>query len=167
MSIIDKLREMFRQPKTVTSTRKETTPSANKPSTPSHQTPQPKSEEQQPAKIGNVKVLLALNQKTVDLLRSNGVEWPEAICFFMAKNGSRSELEISSDRVSLSTVSKVRCQTTPMYRDKEGVIYVLFEELDNETKLKEGLEFLGTIDPKRYAGALCAQFGVTGKNIYV
>lgn len=132
------------------------------------QTPQPNSEEQQPAKIGNVKVLLALNQKTVDLLRSKGVEWPEATCFLMAKNcGSRSELQISSDRVSLSPVSKVRCETTPMYRDKGGVIYVLFEELDSETKQKEGLEFLGTINPKKYAAALCAKFGVTGKDIYV
>ena len=86
----------------------------------------------------------------------------------MARNfGSRSELEISSDRASLSTMSKVRCEITPMYRDNGGVIYVLFEELDNETKQKEGLEFLGTIDPKRYAGALCAEFEVAGKNICV
>jgi hypothetical protein len=149
-------------------TGREATPSVSKPPARTRQTPQPKSEQEQPATIGGVTVLLALNKKTVDLLRSKGVDWPEAICYFMAKSfGSRSELEISSDRTSLSTVSKVRCETTPMYRDEGGVIYVLFEELAEETKLKEGLEFLGTIDPKRYAGALCAQFGVAGKNIYV
>jgi hypothetical protein len=153
---------------TVAPTRREATPSATKPPTPQRQSSQPESEQEQPATIGGVKVLLTLNQKTVNLLQSKGVEWPEAICYFMAKSfGSRSELEISSDRASLSTVSKVRCETTPMYRDKAGVIYVLFEELDSDTKQKEGLEFLGTIDPKRYAGALCAQFGVTGKSIYV
>ena len=76
-------------------------------------------------------------------------------------------LEISSDRASLSMVSKVRCETTPIYRDRRGVSYVLFEKLDNETEQKEGLEFLGTIDPVRYAAALCAKFGVTGKDIHV
>jgi hypothetical protein len=45
--------------------------------------------------------------------------------------------------------------------------YVLFKEIDDVTKVKEGLEALGTIDPKRYAGALCAQFELTGKAIYV
>jgi hypothetical protein len=124
-------------------------------------------EDQQAGKIGNVKVLLYLNQKTVDLVRSKGVEWPEAICYFMAKEfGSQSELEISSGGVALSAVGKARCQTTPLYREKGGGIYVLFEELDNETKLKEDLEYLGTIDPKLYVLALCARLGITGKNIY-
>ena len=81
--------------------------------------------------------------------------------------GSQSELEISSDRVALSMVSKLLCQTIRVYRDKRGVIYVLSEELNNETKQEESLEFLGTIDAKRYAAALCANFGVTGKNVYV
>lgn len=168
MSIIDRLRGMFGQPKAERDKRKETTSSADTPLVHVHQTPQRKSERQQAATIGNVKVLLYLNQKTVDLLQSNGVKWPEAVCYFMAKNfGSRSELEISSDSVTLSMVSKVHCQTTPMYRDEGGGIYVLFEELDNEAKLKDGLESLGTIDPKRYAAALCTEFGVTGKNIFV
>ncbi len=64
-------------------------------------------------------------------------------------------------------MSKVRCQTTPIYRDKGGGICVLFEELNEETKLNEGLEYLGMIDPKRYTAALCAQFGITGRNAYV
>jgi len=90
--------------------------------------------DQQEAKIGNTRVLLYLNQKAVEEIRAKGVEWPEAICFFMARDfGSRNELEVSFDRVTLAVMSKIRCQTTPMYRDKTGGIYVLFEELDNET----------------------------------
>jgi len=127
-----------------------------------------KNEQNESAMIGNVKILLYLNRKTVELIRSEGIEWPDAVCCFMVRNfGSLSELDVSHDRVTLSPVSKVRCQTTPIYHDRQGGIYVLFEELDNEIKEKEELEFLGMIDPQRYAGALCARFGITGKSVYI
>lgn len=119
-------------------------------------------------KLGNVDVLLCLNQKALQELQADCVEWPDSVCFLMARNfGSQGEFEISVDRVTLSAMSKIRCQTTPIYRDKTGNIYVLFQELDDETRIKEGLEFLGTIDPQKYAVMLCAQLGIKGKSVYV
>jgi hypothetical protein len=86
----------------------------------------------------------------------------------MGKDGSRDELIVSTNRISLSPVRKAWCETTPIYRDKKGgCIYVLFEKVDDDTCKKKELEFLGTIDAKDYAAALCAAHGIDGKNVIV
>ena len=95
-------------------------------------------------------------------------DWTDMICYLMARSfGSRSELVMSPGRATLSLVSKARCHHTPVYRDKGGAFIVLFEELDDETRRREGMEFLGMIDPKKYAGALCAKFEITGLSVYM
>ena len=127
-----------------------------------------KKKQEQAAMMGNVKILLYLNSAAVESLSSKGIDWSEAICAIMARNsGSQGDLVVSHDRVTLSMVIKAWCQTTPIYRDKQGGIYVLFEELDKETREKEKLEFLGMTNPEGYAASLCAKFGIKGKNVYV
>lgn len=169
MSFFNKLRSIFNpsQNRSIDIQNKSQSSSA---STTSHSQPEQslKKEQDQAAMIGNVKILLYLNSKAVESLRSQGIQWPEAVCALMAKNSeSRDHLLVSHDRVTLSTVIKVWCQTTPIYRDKQGGICVLFEELDKETREKEDFEFLGMIDPEGFAASLCAKFGIKGKNVYV
>ena len=165
MAILNKLRQMLGSSKT--KIQNETSLSKATPSTTASQESKPEGPEADAAEIEKDKVLLYVNKKALDLLRSNDIDWAEAVSFFMVKSfGEQSELEISSDRVTLSTVSKVRCQTTPMYRDKTGGIYVLFEEADAGTRQRAGLENLGTIDPMRYALTLCAKFRIEGKKVY-
>jgi hypothetical protein len=167
--------------------RKSATPASTTPATavpdnhsggPAGRPPSPAPEPTQPAsqdsKIGGVRVLLALSQKAVSTIQARvqatgmGFDWTDMVCYFMAREfGSRSELVIAPGRATLSLVSKARCETTPVYRDKGGALIVLFEELDDETRRKEGMEFLGMIDPKKYAGALCAKLEITGLSVYV
>jgi hypothetical protein len=118
--------------------------------------------------IGGVEVLLYLNSSTINLLKSKGVEAIEAVPALMAKNrGSENDLQVSWRSVTLNPIIKVWCQTTPIYKDNLGGVCVLFEQLDKETIEKEKLEFLGMINPEKYAASLCAKFGIKGREVYV
>ena len=99
-----------------------------------------------------------------------GLEETEYIVgVFMAREfGTRDELvQVSTDTIQLSHISKARCITTPIYKAMDGGIYVLFEEIDENTRSKEGLEYLGTINPRLYAASLCEKFNISNKEILV
>jgi hypothetical protein len=123
--------------------------------------------QQQPATIGGMRVLFYLNTEAVKTVEARGVDWQSTVCYLMARKGSMNELSVSATSVSLSPMSKARCITTPIYRDKAGGIYVLYGTLDDEARAKEELAFLGMVDPGKYAAALCAALGITGKQVYV
>ncbi len=118
---------------------------------------------QQPTTIHGIQVLFALNANAIKALETKGIGWQNAVCYFMAQKGSPNELSISSTNVFLSKESEARCSTTPIYKDKNGVIYVLFSALDSAACTKDELTLLGTIEPKTYAAALCARFNIAGK----
>lgn len=131
-----------------------------------------KKEEKDSNKIGSVDIIWVANKAAVSEFTSmgatSGLDLREAVSAVMGNDGSRDDLIVSANRISLSPLRKVWCQTTPIYRDKKGGgIYVLFEKVDDDTCKKKGLEFLGTIDVKNYAGALCLAHGIDGKNVFV
>jgi|GEM_PF-429122 len=129
-----------------------------------------KHKKEEPFMIGSSKVLLYLNANTVRLLKEEGLEETEYIVgVFMAREfGTRDELvQVSTDTIQLSRISKARCITTPIYKDMDGGIYVLFEEIDENTRSKEGLEYLGTINPRLYAASVCEKFNISNKEILV
>ncbi len=119
------------------------------------------------AAIGGAKVLLYLNVATVRSLEAKGIDWQGAVCYFLAENGSGGELDIKSAGVSLSEASKARCIATPIYRERGGGLCALFDTLDASVCAKERLTYLGTVDPERYAAALCAKLRILDKDIYV
>jgi hypothetical protein len=131
--------------------------------------PPPVSETSQGSNIAGVKVLLYLNAPGVRQMESAGVQWRLGICSLMAKQfGSQSDLQrISSKKWMLSEIAKARCVTTPIYRDKQGGICVLFEALDTSTCQREGLTQLGTIDPAIYAGFLCEKFNISPEDVSI
>jgi hypothetical protein len=131
-----------------------------------------KGEEEGSNKIGSVDILWVANKAAVSKLTSlaaaSGLSLRGAVSATMGMSGSRDELIESANKISLSPVRKVWCETTPIYRDKRGGgIYVLFEKLDDDICNKKGLEFLGTIDAKDYAAALCMAHGLDTKSVFV
>lgn len=123
-------------------------------------------------KIGSVDIIWAANKEAVTKFTAigaaSGFGLRQVVSALMGKDGSRDDLIVTADRISLSPVRKVWCETTPIYRDKKGGgIYVLFETVDDDTCKKKELEFLGTIGAKDYAAALCAAHGIDGSNVFV
>jgi hypothetical protein len=130
-----------------------------------------KKEEEDSNKIGSVDIIWYANKEAVSKLTSmgaaSGLNLREVVSVLMGKEGSRDDLVVSANRISLSPVRKMWCETTPIYRQKNGGIYVLFEKVNDDTCKKKGLEFLGTIKAKDYTAALCAAHGIDAKNVSV
>ena len=130
-----------------------------------------KKEEKDSNKIGSVEIIWVANKEAVSKFGSMGAAMGlglrEVISAVMGKDGSRDDLIMSANRISFSPVRKVWCETTPIYRNKKGGVYVLFEKVDDDTCKKEGLEFIGTINVKDYAAALCAEHGIDATKVFV
>lgn len=106
-------------------------------------------------------VLLAINSAAVSTLGGSGIGTQEMVCALLARElGKRDELQGSPGRFRLSDVARVWCITTPIYTAQDGSIQVRSEEVDEDTRRREGLTLVGRIDPDLYAGALCAKFGL-------
>ena len=139
MSIISKLSQLLDFPKSPLRHKRRYERTQSSPAPPAKHSSaiqESKKEQAELAMIGNVKVLLYLNQKTVALLRSNGVEWPEAHAFSWLRTALEANLKYSPDGATLSTVSKVRCQSGIIYRDKGGGICVLFEGIERRNQIE-------------------------------
>ena len=131
-----------------------------------------KQKEEDRNKIGSVEIIWTANKTAVSQFTSmgaaSGLDLRSVVSALMGKDGSRDELIVSTNKTSLSSVRKAWCETTPIYLDtKGGGIFVLFEKVDDVTCNKKGLEFLGVINPKDYAAALCAAHGIDGSNVFV
>ena len=123
-------------------------------------------------KIGSVDIILVANKgavlKIASIGAASGLSLREAISTLMGEDGSRNDLIMSANRISLSPIRKAWCETTPMYMDKKGGgIFILFKKIDDDTCKKEELEFLGTIDAKCYTAGLCAAHGIDAANVVV
>lgn len=131
-----------------------------------------KQKERNSNKIGSVEIIWAANKTAVSKFTSmgadSGLDLRSVVSVLMGKGGSRNDLVVAKNRISLSTVRKAWCKTTPIYLDtRGGGIVVLFEKVDDATCKEKGLEFLGTINAKDYAAALCAANGIDGSNVIV
>ena len=131
-----------------------------------------KQKEEDSNKIGSVEIIWTANKTTVSKFTSmgatSGLELRSVVSALMGKDGSHDDLIVSTNKTSLSSVRKAWCETTTIYLDtKGGGIFVLFEKVDDVTCKKKGLEFLGVINPKDYAAALCAAHGIDGSNVFV
>lgn len=118
--------------------------------------------------IGGVKVLLYLNPPAVTKMETDGVQWQLIVCHLMAQDGPSHHLEkVSPNKWVLSDVAKAWCTTTPVYKDKQGGLCVLFEEVEGTTCQEEGLTYLGTIEPAAYAAFLARKLGIGVEDVLV
>jgi hypothetical protein len=118
--------------------------------------------------IAGVKVLLYLNPPTVRKMEADGVKWQLVVCHLMAQDGPSHHLqEVSGNKWVLSDVAKAWCTTTPIYKDKQGGLCVLFEKVDSTRCQEEGLTYLGTIEPEGYAAFLCRRLGIRVEDVLV
>jgi hypothetical protein len=129
-------------------------------------------DEEDPNKIGGVDIIWVANKEAVSKLMStanaSGLDLRGAVSITMGMGAPRDQLIESGNTISLSPARKVWCETTPIYRDnKGGGVYVMFEKLDDDICQERGLEFLGMIDAKNYAAALCMANDLDVKNLTV
>jgi len=122
-------------------------------------------------KIGSVDIIWYANKEAVPQIASmgaaSGFGLMGAVSALMGMKGSPQDLIKSAGQISLSPIRKAWCLTTPIYKKRDGGIYVLFEKIDDDTCKREELEFLGTIDAKYYAAALCQENGIDATNVVV
>jgi len=118
--------------------------------------------------IAGIKVLLYLNPLIVKEMESRGLKWQAVICTMMAEKAPSNFIEkISSSKWKLSETAKTWCNTTPVYKDKDGGLCVLFETPENTVCQKEGLLYLDTIDPAVFVTSLCYKLGIEIEDVFI